>query len=265
MALLDRFFGDSCRLCGVRGVTALGNVFPTHHGVFQTKDFCLRHCRNCDVVYLDPLPSEADLRVLYQDTVQFNEPHYTDPTKVQKILEHYGNSIRTLQLVPRSGGRVLEIGAGLAWISRACKDIQSNILAVAQDVSTECAQACPWVDHYFVGALEDLPDYGPYQLVSLTHVIEHLTEPERMLERVSNLLVPNGRAYITAPFRPSGWTRGRGMEGWLEYSYLHVPAHISYFSRRWFEQRAKLYGMQIVHWDNTHEDGQAFELVLRKI
>ena len=263
MALLDPLFGERCRMCGKRGVSSVGPVSPTHPGAFQTKNFTLQHCRKCDVVYLDPLPSAADLKLLYEDSVQFADAHYTAPDQVAKILDYYSDAVRSLGLLPREGGRVLEVGAGLAWVSRACKAANPRIETVAQDVSAECANACPWVDRYFVGTLDSLSEREPYSLICLTHVIEHLTDPVGMLRTISALLAPGGNAFITAPFRPAGWKRGQGIAAWRDYSYLHVPAHITYFSRRWFERNAPR-EFEIAHWDASHENGQAFELVLRR-
>jgi 2-polyprenyl-3-methyl-5-hydroxy-6-metoxy-1,4-benzoquinol methylase len=264
MTLLDGIFGNRCRLCDKRGASLLGPVRPTHDGEFHTKNFTLLHCRNCEVVYLDPLPTAADLKLLYEESVQFSDAHYTDPVQVDKILDYYGSAVRNLALLPESGGSVLEIGAGLAWVSRACKAANPAVVTVAQDVSGECAKSCPWVDRYFVGALNVLPEPVPYQLISLTHVIEHLADPAAMLRKIAALLAPGGKIFITAPFRPSGWQPEQGIAPWRDYSYLHVPAHITYFSRRWFEQRTRSCGLEIAHWDNSHEGGQAFELVLRK-
>ena len=129
-------------------------------------------------------------------------------------------------------------------------------------MSTECLNRCPWVDRYFVGPLDALPERGPYALISLTHVIEHLADPAAMLAQIADLLAPGGKAFITAPFRPTGWKVQQGIAPWREYSYLHVPAHITYFSRRWFKEHAS--GLKIAHWDETHENGQAFAVVLCK-
>ncbi|HEY8011770.1 MAG TPA: class I SAM-dependent methyltransferase [Rudaea sp.] len=264
MQLIDRIFGARCRYCRSRGVTDIGPVAPTHPASFHTKSFALQHCRNCDVVYLSPLPTSADLKLLYEDSAQFTDDHYTDPAQVEKILDYYGSAVRNLGLAPEPGGRMLEIGAGLAWVSRACKAVDPDIFTLAQDVSSECAKICPWVDRYFVGSLDALPDNAPYQMISLTHVLEHLVDPGAVLKKIGSLLAPGGRIFITAPFRPTGWQPGAGIDAWLRYSYLHVPAHVTYFSRQWFERAGHANGLIVASWDNTHEDDQAFELVLRK-
>jgi SAM-dependent methyltransferase len=251
-----------CRLCGKRGTCVVGPVAPTHHGKFHTESFALRHCPHCGVVYLDPLPTAADLKALYEESEQFSDPHYTDPDQVSRILDYYSTAIARLRLLPETGGRVLEVGAGLAWVSRACKAANPETETVAQDVSSECAQNCPWVDRYYIGPVEALRDAGRFDLISLTHVIEHLADPDAMLRHLAALLAPAGHLFITAPFRPGNWQPSDGIAPWNSYSYLHVPAHITYFSRRWFEQRAPAHGLGVVSWDDTHDSGQAFELVL---
>jgi 2-polyprenyl-3-methyl-5-hydroxy-6-metoxy-1,4-benzoquinol methylase len=264
MSLLNSILGTHCRLCGKRAASTLGSVGPTHHGNFETKDYTLQYCRRCDVVYLDPLPTSSDLKVLYEDSVQFSSDHYTDPEQVQKILGYYGSELTGLQLLPDAPCRLLEVGAGLAWVSRAAKQKNPSVHTVAQDVSDEGAQQCAWVDAYVVGPLQALPDRRPYDLVSLTHVIEHLADPASMLRDLAALLAPGGNIFMTAPYRPTDWTPPKGIAAWRDYSYLHVPAHITYFSERWFAQQAKALGLDIAHWNAAHENGQAFAIVLHK-
>ena len=213
---------------------------------------------------MSPAPTRDDLRVLYEESVQFADEHYTSPEQVAKILDYYGNAVRTLRLLSGSGARVLEVGAGYAWVSRASKDADPTCFTVAQDVSSECMESCNWVDKYHVGTLRDMPVHDPFDLASMTHVIEHLVDPRAMLADIANRLRRGGKLFVTAPHRPTGWKPRHGIDAWKNYSYLHVPAHVTYFSRKWFERVAPRYGLHITHWDARHEDGQAFELVLQK-
>jgi len=264
--LLDALLGPVCRACGrhSRRLNRLGAVAPTHHGQFDTSRFELVHCPRCDVIYLDPPPSPHDLHVLYEESAQFTDSHYTEPERVERILEYYEDAVRRLDLLPAPGERVLEVGAGLAWVSRACKRMNPGIVTVAQDVSGECAQTCTWVDRYHVGALDTLPDDVSYRLASMTHVVEHLVDPAAMLSAIAKRLMPGGKLFVTAPYRPVGWQPTQGIDGWSTYSYLHVPAHVTYFSRTWFEREARRHRLRVAHWDASHEDGQAFELVLQR-
>jgi len=255
-----------CRTCGSQSrLEVLGDVAPTHHGTFHTTEFNLIYCPRCDTVYLDPAPTQNDLQVLYEDSLQFSDEHYTAPGQVEKILEFYTHCLHVHKLLPGNHARVLEVGAGYAWVSRAAKNLEPGSVTVAQDISAECAASCPWVDRYHVGALENMPACAPFDLVSMTHVIEHMTAPLAMLKSVAERLKPGGKLFVTAPFRPSGWRPGQGIAAWKDYSLLHVPAHITYFSRKWFEQAAPRLGMRLMHWNEEHEEGQAFETILERV
>lgn len=242
----------------------VGTVAPTQEARFHVAEFRLLECAACQSVYLDPRPSPEDLRALYQDAEQFSDSTYTDPQRVAAMLEYYGGALRNHRLLPAGGGRMLEVGAGFAWVARACKALAPQVTTIAQDVTAECAERCPWVDHYLLGELEVAATLGPFQLISLTHVIEHLVAPLQAIGRLSTLLSAGGRMFITAPYRPRGWRSGDGLQPWLDYSYLHVPAHISYLSRAWFEHAAARWGLVLLHFDPDHDNQQAFEAVLGK-
>ena len=255
-----------CRLCGQAAAPhqVIGHVSPTQQGAFSSRDQRLVQCAGCESVYLDPFPTQEDMRVLYEGSVQFTDAVYTDPDHAAQILGNYRRRLQRLRLFPAPGGKLLEVGAGLAWVSRVCKLHDPGIVTVAQDVSGECAAQCPWVDEYKVGTVQALPAGASYQLISLTHVIEHLLDPGAVLAELASRLLPGGHLYIAAPFRPPLWRIQDGIRPWLSYSYLHVPAHVSYLSERWFTQASRRAGLRLLRWDPSHDGHQAFEAVLQR-
>jgi SAM-dependent methyltransferase len=149
---------------------------------------------------------------------------------------------------------------------RAAKAVDPNNVTVAQDISPEAVQKCPWVDFYVLGDLLDprIDQRAPYDVISLTHVIEHLVYPVEVIRRCKSLLRQNGVIFITAPHRPIGWRDGEANVGlWEKYSYNHVPAHIQYFSKKSMRALAERSGCGLDHWSHDSEDGQAFEAWLR--
>jgi SAM-dependent methyltransferase len=256
----------ACPVCPATAAAPewLGEVAPTHDAAFSVSRFSLVHCPGCDVVRLHPLPTAQDLETLYQGSEQFTDEHYTAADRVEAMLGYYGDCLDRFSLLPAAGGRCLEVGAGYAWVSRACKQRDPGVHTVAQDVTRECAERCSWVDHYLVGPLESVPREPGFELISLTHVIEHVPHPERMLAELAARLAPGGRLFITAPYRPAGWAPGDGIGPWRDYSYLHVPAHISYLSEQWFRSVAARCGLSLQHWDATQDGQQAFEAILAR-
>jgi SAM-dependent methyltransferase len=265
-SLTQRAESRNCRLCGaidaVHGI--VGEPAVTHDARLQRVDYRLLNCAACDCVYLDPLPSKADLQLLYEESTQFSDVTYSAPENARKIVSRYERRFRDLNLFPDDGEILLEVGAGLAWIAHACKKHSPRIRTVAQDVSSECVAMCPWVDDYRVEPIEALPLDMDATLVSMTHVLEHVPDPEATLQEVSQRVRRGGHVYITAPFRPPFWKPKHGLGPWLNYSYHHVPAHISYLSRAWFVSVAARIDMRLVHWDSSQDAHQVFEAVLEK-
>jgi len=255
-----------CPACGARwtNLQRLGTVAVTQDGHFSRDRFGLVHCRRSDLVYLDPLPEPGDFAEMYGGA-QFGSDEYTSERRVAAMLEYYETCIgRHFRVAGFPRFRLLEIGAGLAWVSRALKRVAPESVTHAQDVSTECAVQCPWVDEYTVGSVEDVAGRrpGPYQAISLTHVIEHLPDPVATLGVLATLLDERGVILVTAPHRPSSWTVEQGIGPWLVYSYLHVPAHITYFSEKGLAEAAAKAGLEMRFWEASSEEGQAFEAVL---
>jgi len=254
----------TCPLCQRKAASPerIGKVNNTHGGAFSQAGYDLVHCRDCNVIRLDPLPTEGDLDILYRKTEQFSDDLYTDSSRIDSMLEYYGHCLENLDLMPAGGQASLEVGAGFAWVSRAIKMRDDSVHTVAQDVTDECSAKCAWADRYHVGLLDTLPVRPEFRLISLTHVIEHLRHPAAMLVDLAARLSPEGKILVTAPHRPVDWHPGGDLEAWLDYSYLHVPAHIAYLSREWFDITSARAGLKLLHWDAGHEDGQAFEAVL---
>ncbi len=265
-----------CPVCAHAASLNVGELGNTKEAPLERSRYDLLHCRDCDIVYLSPLPSARDLEMLYIDEVQFD---FFDDAATRMSLEFVTSRLR--EMMKRIGlwpGRtllekvlfkklpvkpapvVLEIGAGLAWMARAAKEIDPRARTVAQDITAEVAGKCPWADHYIVGPAEDarIDALGPYDVISLTHVIEHLPDPVGMLRRLRP--ITRGRIFMTAPHRPVRWDGG--IESWRGYSYNHVPGHLQYFSKRGMRKAAEAAGFRLDFW-GTAEGGQAFEAWLK--
>ena len=249
-----------CPVCNGSAEVTIGELTNTKVAPLARTSYDLVQCQGCDVVYLSPLPSENDLKILYVDELQFD---YHTEEQSQSVVEFMRWRLR--DVLKRLGGKgppsVLEIGAGPAWMARAAKKMSPAAKTVAQDVTSEVADKCPWVDRYIVGSTGDaeIDSLGPYDVVSMTHVIEHLTDPVATLRRLRQ--VTRGIVFITAPHRPVKWDGS--IESWRTYSYNHVPAHLQYFSQNGLRRAAEASGFTLDYWDANSEEGQAFEAWLR--
>lgn len=257
-----------CPVCRVPADPA-GFIGTLHKTVPQTLDvdaYAFAYCPCRELVYISPAPSPDALAAMYVTGGQFESHVYTAPEHVAQALAYMTTCFENLLF--HSGRRaddevaVLEVGAGLAWMCRAAKAKNPRCRTVAQDVSPEAVDRCPWVDAYLRAEVFDpiLDRHAPFDVISLTHVIEHLVEPVDIVRRCKALLAPTGRILVTAPHRPPGWVAGSTDVGiWERFVHGHVPAHVQYFARGSMERLAERAGCRLVAWSEAHGGGQAFE------
>ncbi len=262
---------SNCRACPIcatapRSDGLIGSLDTTFAGNLFVRRYNLTYCTCKALVYLDPMPCDEDLEAIYLKSDQFTSPLYTDPARVDAVNQYMFTSLTRIlsaRSIPlRQPLSVLEVGAGRAWMCRAAKLLDSACKTSAQDISREAATECGWVDQYLVCDISDpqLDTLGPFDVISLTHVIEHLRDPVGATQRCKSLLAKGGTIYITAPHRPEGWQLGKStISEWQKYSYNHVPGHIQYFSRESMQRLADRSGCSLCYWEDGHENGQAFE------
>jgi SAM-dependent methyltransferase len=259
----------NCPVCGStagQGRNLLGQLVSKRWKT--TYDLIL--CPVCELIFLSPLPGKNDFVAMYVVGKQFDDAAYRgDRAKVAH--EYYRRCVEALlsyqNKPPDAPHRVLEIGAGLGWISYAAKSLCPQSLTIAQDISPEVVHECTWIDQYFVHDLEtsvdDILRLGPFHVIAMTHVIEHLPDPITVLNICRKLLAPEGIVFVTAPHRPPKWDPQAPFSVWEQWSYNHVPAHLQYFNENSLRRCAFLAHLTMPVYSAASEEGQAFEAWLR--
>jgi SAM-dependent methyltransferase len=97
-------------------------------------------------------------------------------------------------------GRLLDIGCGnggfLRSFHRHFPDWKLSGLEWDDKYRAE-VEAIPGVERHFAGELGAVP--GPFDAISLIHVLEHIERPGEYLEKVKDLLRPGGHLIIQLP------------------------------------------------------------------
>lgn len=253
-----------CPVCEESTSRLVGELAKTFNHPISRETFDLMECVSCQTIYQSPLPTSSDFGALYRETPQFPVAGYSDARKVQGILDYYTGCVNEMRDQIMERHRVLEIGAGPAWICRVAKALIPGVVTVAQDVTPECVEHCDWVDHYLIGDLAtgDAQQHALYTMISLTHVLEHLPDPVGVLAIARRLLVEGGRMLLTFPHRPENWPADPSIGKWSEWAYNHVPGHLQYFSEKGIGLAASRSGFEIGSI-RFYENGQSMEVILR--
>lgn len=251
----------ACPLCGSGTRSTLHEGLQDHAFKSAPGKWTLRQCGDCGCGYLDPRPDAATIGLAY-------ERYYThkdgpaDPGLVRlwrRIADAYANDrYGTAYPNALSGGRhlvkflprmrryldvslarhlgnpegenirLLDIGCGngtflqfakhLGW---AAEGIDNDAAAVAAARAAGC--------NVVSGGLDELPSRpGHYRHVTLSHVIEHVHDPLKLLRQCLELLIPGGRLWLETPNLQS---LGHDVFG-AAWRGLEPPRHLVLFDRR---------------------------------
>jgi SAM-dependent methyltransferase len=182
-------------------------------------------CEACGLVWLDPMPTAADVGAYYEQSYRegIYESYAAAETIRRLIAEHRLAAIR-----PHARpGRWLDVGAATGHFVEAAA--RAGIAAEGCELSGSAvadARARGLTMHH--AAVEDFTPAAPYDTLTAFDVLEHLREPRAFLDRVRGWLVPAGTLALTLPDVSSIYPRLM-----RRHWFYYAPSdHLHYFDPR---------------------------------
>ena len=147
-----------------------------------------------------------------------------------RLLEKLRDDI---QLPPR--GRLLDIGCGNGQLLRNASALLPgwSLSGLEFDERHRAAvESIPGVEKFYTGRPENIP--GPFDLITLVHVLEHLPDPRSTLSTLWNKLAPGGLLLVDVPdFRRNPFI-------------ILVADHCTHFSPRAVSELAESSGYKVL-------------------
>ena len=188
-------------------------------------------CEPCGFVTTNIEVDEGTLKNIYSVSYFKGEEYADYPSDKKVIVSNFKLRIsRIRKLFPsHSMTNILEIGCAYGFFAEEI--IRQFPLAFYQgyDVSEEaCNFACKEL-HLNIKCLDFLTDeiIRPYSDVFMWDVIEHLSHPEKYIEKISRNILPGGKFFITTG--DIGALVPRIMKS--RWRLIHPPSHLHYFTR----------------------------------
>ena len=205
---------------------------------YQTtlETFRFVRCLRCSYVYLNPRPDEAELGTIYPSNyysyVQ-RENRPGDGAISQLRARYFSGRLREVfahLLSPGQTIRVLDVGCGdgrFLDLMKMCfgDDVETHGI----DFDEDAVRAAAANGHRTrVGRIEDT-DYpsGHFDIVYISHVIEHLASPREFVLAARELLREGGVLHIETPNIDCAERRLFGKTYWGGY---HFPRHWHLFT-----------------------------------
>lgn len=210
-----------CPVCG-SGSTKAVAPFRFKNPVFTG---CSRAvCADCGMVFASPMPSDAEL--LAYNASYFSTAHGGQPTSPSVIAFFSGIARLRLAFVKRFLGRqkiavhrVLELGPGPGFFAESWMEQSPNSVYSVVETDSSCHGRL-----LALGAqLVDVADVVPADLVVMSHVLEHVSDPVAFVRTATSGLRQGGALFIEVPCRD--W----------EHKALDEP-HVLFFDKKPMQQ-----------------------------
>lgn len=261
----------TCALCESAGELRYPDLQDRHFDAPGT--WTELQCPRCQLIWLNPRPTADDLPTLYADYYTHGEPEEKSlfvqailrgiPAAVQdygdvvpepwvrrlgRLFSWFGplremGSRGTMGLSREVGSTLLDFGCGDGAYLRHMRSLGWNVAGVEQDPrAAEVARGIVG-EGAIHGSIADAKAAMPegYDVVTFSHVIEHLLDPVDALKACATCLRPGGKLVITTPNTES---RGHAHfhRNWL---HLDPPRHITLYNATTLTDLARRAGFRV--------------------
>jgi SAM-dependent methyltransferase len=207
-----------CLACGgtlQRKIRGYRTDSPAGEALFGAA--ALFRCAACGFVQMDPVPSQEDLGNYYATNYRTGGRHGSEVANVQDFPRdnlfymYRGQSIVKLlephiaRRIGREDLRILDVGAGFGHILHAFSVRYPASKRFAVEISQVCVQHLTSLGvTVFQAPTEEVLSRTTekFDVIVLSHVLEHLREPHAALSLLRERLAPNGVLYIEVPHIP---------------------------------------------------------------
>lgn len=185
-----------CGGCNTRTIAPFRYQNPVFAGCFRAA------CVDCDMVFASPMPADAALSAY--NASYFSTAHGGQPTS--PLVLAFSSGIARLRLAfvrlflarhQIAVDRVLELGPGPGFFARSWMEKFPDSVYSVVETDSSCYESLQVLGVQLVGAT----DVVPTDLVVMSHVLEHVSDPVAFVQVATRGLRQGGALFIEVPCR----------------------------------------------------------------
>ncbi len=214
--------------------------------VFNNKTFEYVQCSQCDLIFVHPLPNEDDLMKMY-------------PVEYQGALagDAYGRYDELFQKINTYGKYTTVLDYGCGGGQFVVEAIRNKYTVLGTEYNPELVAnlATAFPKAKFQTINDFFKDNSTFDIIFLSNVLEHLTNPREIMELLKERLHPDGVLVLEGPiennFNLTQITRKIIFyirKNFFNKKASHTPTHILYSNRINQEQLFKDIGFKTLYF-----------------
>jgi SAM-dependent methyltransferase len=229
---------SNCPVCGGEDFESF--ITCKDYTVSQER-FTIVSCKSCNFKFTNPRPADSDIGRYYKSQ------EYVSHSDTKKgLINRLYHLVRTktlkqkLKLISKyvSRGTILDYGCGTGMFLKTCSDAGWNAYGFEPDPDARALVAAKGLK---AETSKSNLASSKYDIITLWHVLEHVTDLEETLRFFSNTVSDKGRLIIAVPNYTSADAR-HYKEFWAGYD---VPRHIYHFEINTIKQLLGRFGFSL--------------------
>lgn len=217
------------------------------------EQFDLLECVECKHKFLDGSFTDEMLQKLYTDYYPRSDIKIEDfrPLTYEKGFKSWlKGEKRAYSLVPENV-RILDIGCGFGETLAYHKNRNCDVYGCEADQNVKKV-----ADEFGYNIHLGLFDPNQYQekffdYITMDQVLEHSTDPKKILSDIRTVLKDDGKLIITIP-NANGWGAKKFGRKWLHW---HTPYHLQFFSKKSLQLTAEEANFKLESFETlTHSE-----------
>jgi len=186
-------------------------------------------CPECRLEFADPLRGGS---AAYYQSVNANRSAKFQPATLHPGFQYLVRELKkiTRRYLNSRQRRVVDVGCGTGYLLAELQQVGFEVFGLDFDPT-----AIQVANEYYhvpakVGTIHDLQTLtARFDLALLTHVLEHVPDPHRLLTDLGNIVAPQGILFLDVPNRERFTLRRSLQKGELEMGE-YPPHHLTFWS-----------------------------------
>lgn len=237
----------NCPVCCRKDSAPIRPIFDDRYG--QPDLFMLMRCNGCGHHMTSPRLRESDLGALYSTyyprkqvvAADIREEANRAPGRSAALRRWWNGTDNQAQYSVRPGELMLDIGCGSGLSLMEARKLEADVRGVEADPNVRRIALELDISIHIGSVYDDPFPSEKFDLIALNQVIEHIPDPDLMLQQLRSRLRPGGRITLVFPNVESIWCRLSGAH-WINW---HVPYHLHHFTRAGFASMAQRCGFRV--------------------